>query len=1185
MNTSSPARFFRPLLLAAVCGACAITPAANAQTAGTVTLNATLNDLTARTGTVHFDVVWVTTGSGAFIKTLWKQGDGTDFTDPQGIWADHFATWNAARGSSTALDGYSSTTATSYAATTPSPPLGGVVASNPINLTWNCLDASNALVADGTYKFWIQYAERNSINGVNGPLTATGLTWTKGPTGSTVNPANQGTTDTPAGGFNFTNLSIVWTPSVAVLPVITVEQPAGTALTSGGSKDFGSSAVGTAVPLTFTIKNSGTASLTSVVVTKDGTNSADYTVTASPASTVAANGNTTFTVAFNPSAGGSRTATLHIASNDATHNPFNIVLTGSGVGPAIVVEQPPGTGLASGGSTVDFGSSVVGTPYPLTFTIRNVGTVDLSGIGVTPTGTDSGDYTVTSPPAATVAAGGNTTFTVAFNPLAGGIRAAALNIASNDSIHNPFIISLTGNGMASAAPLIVVEQPAGTALTSDSGLIGFGSALVGGTPKTLTFTIRNTGTADLTGLAVTADGINGTEFTVTTAPAATVAARDSTTFVVTFNPTGGGTRIATLHIANSDATTDPFNIAVTGIGTTGSPLAVIAVEQPVGTSLKAGVSTVDFGPSTVGTPVSLTFTIKNTGTANLTGITATVTRREIASTEYKVTTNPATTVVPGDSTTCTVTFTPLIGDTLVGTLHIASNDQKHHLFDIYLNGLGLATAQPVIAVEDAAGARLSSDNSTIDFGSSLAVGTPGATPYPLTFTIRNTGTADLTDVIATITKGEAISPDFTISASPAATVAFGDSTTFTVAFNPSVAGRRSASLRIRSNSPTHHWFKIYLSGNGMTSALPLIAVGQQAGGALIAGTGKVNFGPSLVGSAASMAFTITNRGTADLTGIAATVDGNNGTEFTVITAPAATVVARDSTTFMVTFNPAAGGSRSATLHIASNDATHNPFDIVLTGMGTTGGTTPAIAVEQPAGTCLTSGATRSFPSVRPYHMAEMAFTVRNTLAARGLGPASDLRITKVALSGANADDFQIFMIPGLSIAPGRHTAFKVLFLPKSDGDKVALLTILNNDPTGSPFYVNLKGNSSGTIASAQAPAVTVMSAAMATIGSVDTPPQLVQNIADAAPRFVMAKVDGQDWPALSFRRSKSPGSLIYMVEESVDMQNWSLVPTPWQLVGGIVDEGNGSERITVPASAPMTDSAHCYLRVRVQDGP
>ena len=1063
MNTSSPARFFRPLLLAAVCGACAITPAANAQTAGTVTLNATLNDLTARTGTVHFDVVWVTTGSGAFIKTLWKQGDGTDFTDPQGIWADHFATWNAARGSSTALDGYSSTTATSYAATTPSPPLGGVVASNPINLTWNCLDASNALVADGTYKFWIQYAERNSINGVNGPLTATGLTWTKGPTGSTVNPANQGTTDTPAGGFNFTNLSIVWTPSVAVLPVITVEQPAGTALTSGGSKDFGSSAVGTAVPLTFTIKNSGTASLTSVVVTKDGTNSADYTVTASPASTVAANGNTTFTVAFNPSAGGSRTATLHIASNDATHNPFNIVLTGSGVGPAIVVEQPPGTGLASGGSTVDFGSSVVGTPYPLTFTIRNVGTVDLSGIGVTPTGTDSGDYTVTSPPAATVAAGGNTTFTVAFNPLAGGIRAAALNIASNDSIHNPFIISLTGNGMASAAPLIVVEQPAGTALTSDSGLIGFGSALVGGTPKTLTFTIRNTGTADLTGLAVTADGINGTEFTVTTAPAATVAARDSTTFVVTFNPTGGGTRIATLHIA--------------------------------------------------------------------------------------------------------------------------SNDQKHHLFDIYLNGLGLATAQPVIAVEDAAGARLSSDNSTIDFGSSLAVGTPGATPYPLTFTIRNTGTADLTDVIATITKGEAISPDFTISASPAATVAFGDSTTFTVAFNPSVAGRRSASLRIRSNSPTHHWFKIYLSGNGMTSALPLIAVGQQAGGALIAGTGKVNFGPSLVGSAASMAFTITNRGTADLTGIAATVDGNNGTEFTVITAPAATVVARDSTTFMVTFNPAAGGSRSATLHIASNDATHNPFDIVLTGMGTTGGTTPAIAVEQPAGTCLTSGATRSFPSVRPYHMAEMAFTVRNTLAARGLGPASDLRITKVALSGANADDFQIFMIPGLSIAPGRHTAFKVLFLPKSDGDKVALLTILNNDPTGSPFYVNLKGNSSGTIASAQAPAVTVMSAAMATIGSVDTPPQLVQNIADAAPRFVMAKVDGQDWPALSFRRSKSPGSLIYMVEESVDMQNWSLVPTPWQLVGGIVDEGNGSERITVPASAPMTDSAHCYLRVRVQDGP
>ncbi len=94
---------------------------------GIASLTTTLNDLGASTSKRHFAVVWVTTGSGAFIKTLWKQGDGTNFSDPNGVWADHFLFYDAARGISTALDGYSSATATSYAATTPSPPTTGTV--------------------------------------------------------------------------------------------------------------------------------------------------------------------------------------------------------------------------------------------------------------------------------------------------------------------------------------------------------------------------------------------------------------------------------------------------------------------------------------------------------------------------------------------------------------------------------------------------------------------------------------------------------------------------------------------------------------------------------------------------------------------------------------------------------------------------------------------------------------------------------------------------------------------------------------------------------------------------------------------------------------------------------------------------------------------------------------------------
>lgn len=179
-------------------------------TPGSVDLSATINDLTAKSGSAHDAVVWVTHSSGTFIKTLWKQGDTSTMSATGGDW-DHFTTWNTARNGSIAFDGYSSATASSYTATNPSPPTDGTKAGNPIHVIWNCRDASNAIVPDGTYHFYIQYAENITSPTKNGPASSA-LTWTKGPTAATTNPANQGTQSTPTGGYNFTNISILWTP-------------------------------------------------------------------------------------------------------------------------------------------------------------------------------------------------------------------------------------------------------------------------------------------------------------------------------------------------------------------------------------------------------------------------------------------------------------------------------------------------------------------------------------------------------------------------------------------------------------------------------------------------------------------------------------------------------------------------------------------------------------------------------------------------------------------------------------------------------------------------------------------------------------------------------------------------------------------------------------------------------------
>jgi hypothetical protein len=76
---------------------------------------------------------------------------------------------------------------------------------------------------------------------------------------------------------------------------------------------------------------------------------------------------------------------------------------------------------------------------------------------------------------------------------------------------------------------------------------------------------------------------------------------------------------------------------------------------------------------------------------------------------------------------------------------------------------------------------------------------------------------------------------------------------------------------------------------------------------------------------------ITNRGTADLTGLAITKDGSHPADFTVTALGATTLAPGASTTFTVTFSPTAVGSRNAALHLASNDGDENPFDITLTG--------------------------------------------------------------------------------------------------------------------------------------------------------------------------------------------------------------------------------------------------------------
>ncbi len=149
-------------------------------------------------------------------------------------------------------------------------------------------------------------------------------------------------------------------------PDIAVAQAAPVA--DGGSVAFGSVVTGgSSSPIGFTITNPGNADLTSLVITKDGTDHADFTLSALSATSIPVGpGTATFTVTFSPTSSGAKTATLHIASNvSGSKNPYDITLTGTGITP----EQAANNTIANAGLT--------GSDATLTATPHNDGVENL----------------------------------------------------------------------------------------------------------------------------------------------------------------------------------------------------------------------------------------------------------------------------------------------------------------------------------------------------------------------------------------------------------------------------------------------------------------------------------------------------------------------------------------------------------------------------------------------------------------------------------------------------------------------------------------------------------------------------------------------------------------------------------------------------------------------------------------
>ena len=338
---------------------------------------------------------------------------------------------------------------------------------------------------------------------------------------------------------------------------------------------------------------------------------------------------------------------------------------------------------------------------------------------------------------------------------------------------------------------------------------------------------------------------------------------------------------------------------------------------------------------------------------------------------------------------------------------------------------------------------------TVSFPTSTAKGTTDSTDNPQMLVVSNIGTATLTFPLPTVagSYNPAITGDFSLagnstcqqtssSSAQAATLDAGDSCTFKIDFSPTQTGSLSGTLLLTDDtlnaaSPTY-----------ITQSVPLSGVGVAPSAAATLST-ALSFGSQLAGTTETLVATFTNTGNVALTGISASLSGSNASSFALATGSGAcgtTLDTGSSCLIYVSFTPAAAGSFSATLNVASS-ATGSPNVATLGGTGTAD-TSPVAGLT----------AALSFGNQVVNNSATLAATLTNTGNAVLTGISA-------SLSGTNASSFAISTgtgACGTTLSAGASCSIYVSFTPTATGSYVAALAVADS-ATNSPQSTALTG--------------------------------------------------------------------------------------------------------------------------------
>ena len=610
--------------------------------------------------------------------------------------------------------------------------------------------------------------------------------------------------------------------STVIGPVSSPVVPSGapTVTLSATSLQFLNQQPGTkSTPQTVTLKNSGTANLTNIVLAIVGANATDFSVVTIPSTncggTLTVGATCTVTVAFKPITTGVRTAMINIA-DDAATSPQTVALTGN----------PPVASVST--TSLSFASQPEGSLSAYqTVTLKN--TAAYSSLNVSGISLSGGNFQQANSCVGTLGTNASCVVTVAFMPSATGTLDADLNFADN-SLDNPVSMQTVAlSGVATGAPV--------ASLSTTS--VNFGTLPQGTKSAVQTVTLTNTGIGTLTISNVyltAADSFTYSTGSGSCSVTPSLKKGASCTVSITFYANPGiqpSTLLITDNSGNLAGTVQ--EVSLVGTGETG-----IYNGQFSATILNFG--SVQMGSAGVHKIVQF----KNTGTVPLSFSATSL----FTDDHYDYEVQPASSngcgaikLAVGASCNIAIIFNPALGSPGLRTATLSITAAAPYFTKaMYLSGIATGQAVPTLSTTG------------VMFGSVNV----GSSSSAKTVVLKNTGNEPLTTGGLSVSGSDfVVVPASTNNCAPSGGTNLlpGTSCNISVAFEPRTAGTLSELLTLFSNTGGSPGIQLYvaLTGTGQSTT---------PGPTVTMSTNTLNFGNQQAGTAsAAQSITMTNSGT------------------------------------------------------------------------------------------------------------------------------------------------------------------------------------------------------------------------------------------------------------------------------------------------------------------------------------